>query len=598
MRKRERVFVVGGSDRIDRARVRRMAATVGALIVAVSSVATGSGSAERASTPWSAVPSPNSSGSGLTSVSCAGPTLCMAVGSEFSDLSGSVTQIDLWNGSTWSAVPSPNPLTPSNSPFPGGELSGVSCGSTTNCFAVGSSSGVVKQTLIESWNGTSWSIVSSPSVQGFLNGVSCSSAVACMALGAGASGQLFMSWNGVTWSVVPATTVPGGLNSVSCATPSSCLAVGTTAMSGPSSTLIESWNGTTWSSVTSPNVSPSVENTLSGVSCSGPTWCVAVGSYLKTFSSPVRTLIEAWNGSSWSIVPSVDPAGAQDVLNGVSCTGVSACTAAGFRLPGGPHPSQTLVESWNGQHWARIQSANTSPSNGDILNGVSCFGRLPMCFGVGLGREGFSFDLTLIESGEGAAPKPAKFVGAASGQVTCRVDASVLFSPPLTSSEGGTSVAVTGSLTSCAATTPGLTITSGKVSAPVQTAVLSCSSLMTGMPVSLDVSWKGRYDPPDLSFGGRASLVDSTVALTGEQSTTAGSGVFGYVAPGSGNSASVTGSFAASGPNGASAVAYTNLTPSQLTALCSPTPSRHPTGTPRPARGVKRLSLIGMVTIG
>ena len=409
----KRSSVVGGSGRIGWAPVRTMAVTVGAVVVAVSAVVVVSGSAEAVPAPWSVVASPNSQGNGLTSVSCARPTVCMSVGSEFSDISGSLTQTDLWNGSAWSVVPSPNPLTPGNSPFPGGRLTGVSCGSATNCVAVGSSSGGAEQTLIESWDGTSWSIAG-PSVPGYLNGVSCSSAVACMAVGAGGSGELFMSWNGVTWSVIPATTVPGGLNAVSCSAASSCTAVGTTATSGPSSTLIEAWNGTTWSPVSSPNVSPSVDNTLSGVACTGPTWCVAVGSYLATYSSPVRTLIENWNGAAWSIVASLDPPAAQDVLDGVACTGVSSCTAVGFRVLHGSHPTQTLVESWNGRRWVRIRSANSSPSNRDILNSVSCFGTPPMCFGVGLGHDGYSLDLTLIESGGGATAKPLTFVGAAS----------------------------------------------------------------------------------------------------------------------------------------------------------------------------------------
>ena len=54
---------------------------------------------------------------------------------------------------------------------------GVACVSTTNCYAVGIWIGQVPFTLVEHWNGTAWSIVSSPnpSLTGDneLNGVSC-----------------------------------------------------------------------------------------------------------------------------------------------------------------------------------------------------------------------------------------------------------------------------------------------------------------------------------------------------------------------------------------------------------------------------------------
>jgi hypothetical protein len=56
----------------------------------------------------------------------------------------------------WSIVPSPNPPV-----FNGVFFSGVSCLSTTKCFAVGGSP-APSTTLTEQWNGTSWSILPNP----------------------------------------------------------------------------------------------------------------------------------------------------------------------------------------------------------------------------------------------------------------------------------------------------------------------------------------------------------------------------------------------------------------------------------------------------
>ena len=64
----------------------------------------------------------------------------------------------------------------------------------------------LRRTLVESWNGTAWSVVASPSPSvAFLYGVSCPSARSCKAVGeyannSGAVRTLVESWNGTAWS--------------------------------------------------------------------------------------------------------------------------------------------------------------------------------------------------------------------------------------------------------------------------------------------------------------------------------------------------------------------------------------------------------------
>lgn len=140
--------------------------------------------------------------------------------------------------------------------------------------------------------------------------MSCSSAASCKAVGnysygtgSGASSlsrTLIESWNGKTWSVAsnPSPAV-AYLYGVSCSSATSCKAVGNYAMaSGLRRTLVESWNGATWSDVLNP--SPGVAY-LYGVSCSSPRSCKAVGNYAKSSGlSPTDPLVEFWNGTAWS----------------------------------------------------------------------------------------------------------------------------------------------------------------------------------------------------------------------------------------------------------------------------------------------------------
>jgi hypothetical protein len=69
-------------------------------------------------------------------------------------------------------------------------LSGVSCSSTTSCFAVGDArNGSTDRTLVKQLAGGRWSIVPSPNPTGaneaFLNAVTCArSAATCVAVGA------------------------------------------------------------------------------------------------------------------------------------------------------------------------------------------------------------------------------------------------------------------------------------------------------------------------------------------------------------------------------------------------------------------------------
>ena len=574
-----------------------------ALVVVGTSV--GSGVAG-ALVPWKIAASPNVSGedNALANVSCTGSTECMAVG--HSDANTTQTLIESWTGSGWSIVPSPSTSPTSNI------LDGVSCSGPLACTAVGSVEvGTDQQTLIESWNGSTWSIVPSPSpspTENTLLGVSCSDPTHCMAVGdAEMSATVFQtlteSWNGSTWSTVPSSDVSTSedntLAGVSCTSPTDCTAVGSDSTTVGGQTLVESWNGTAWSIVPSPNpVIPPFSvfgSFLSAVSCTSSTACMAVGDTNPNYRM-YQTLTESWNGTSWSIVPSPSPSEGPNpasFLGGVSCIDPSSCTAVGdsLGLSGGSLDSNTLIESWDGSTWSVVTSPNRGNPPADGLSGVSCVDPTN-CTAVG--QSGNRTSKTLVESLHGTPPK---FSGPAPGQVTCSLSAKVSFSPPLTNSGGSTTTTVKGVLTNCTATSPGLSITGGKLTGALSGPETGCSALGAGdVPGTVAIGWKGQYSPPDDSFAGKALLTDSTVSVTGEQEMTDGLGDVGFMVPGTGNSASTSGSFAGAGPNGASATVSSGQTASQLSTLCSPTPRTNKP--PKPAKGIKHLTLTGSVTIG
>lgn len=170
-------------------------------------------------------------GSYLLGVSCASGTACTAVG--YYDLSTGylATLAEVWNGSTWTIGTTPDPSTSLN------QLEAVSCTAATACTAVGSymGSASLQVTLGERWNGSSWTVqtTANPDLGSGdeLSGVSCHAARACTAVGSHDSNSLTLaeSWNGSTWT---AQTTPSrgtevsDLDSVSCTVAATCTAAG------------------------------------------------------------------------------------------------------------------------------------------------------------------------------------------------------------------------------------------------------------------------------------------------------------------------------------------------------------------------------------
>jgi hypothetical protein len=350
------------------------------LSLGLGTVLVGVSSASAVPTEWSYTKSPHGPGEqGLFGVSCVRLTMCVAAGRA----SDGGTLFESWNGSAWTVTPSPTP--PGHPTY----LGGVSCANSRFCVAAGydfGSSGT--QTAIETWNGTDWSVTPSPNVGGdYFYGVSCANPIFCIAVGRSVvsmneNAALIESWNGREWTVVssPDEGTTDYLYGVSCTSTTNCIADGWAGTSsGGAEGLIERWNGSSWSIMTSPNVGSVTE--LSAVSCASSVTCMAVGIAFE--SSPnLATVVESWNGSEWTIVPSPNPGNYDNILNGVSCISRKNCVAVGdYYNQSLSSPSQTMVESWNGDSLSVTSSPDHGP-NSNGLNAVSCADR-DDCVAVG-----------------------------------------------------------------------------------------------------------------------------------------------------------------------------------------------------------------------
>jgi hypothetical protein len=275
-----------------------------------------------------------------------------------------VTLILHWNGTSWSRVASPSPVT-------GDELAGVSATSPSNAWAVGGSSGVP---LILHWNGTRWSQVASPTAGTWpttLVAVSATSASNAWAVGSwydnGIDKTFTVHWNGTKWSRVNSPN-PGPsdnyavLNAVKATSGTNAWAVGQIA----TGSLILHWDGTRWSKVTTANYEDVYG--VGGVSASDA-WAVSQR-YSKSIQS-FRTLIVHWSGTSWSKVASPSVSAAQyNVLTAVSTASSANAWAVGsYGLAGNCYDftdCHTLTLHWNGSAWSKVASPNPPSSNSQL----------------------------------------------------------------------------------------------------------------------------------------------------------------------------------------------------------------------------------------
>ena len=317
---------------------------------------------------WSIVssPSPSSTSNILRGVACSSSSDCWAVGSYRTGTQNRFTQTlaEHWDGTSWSVITSAN-----TGPTQTNALQDVNCTSSSNCWAVGYYfNGTNDQTLSERWNGTSWSVITSPNAAANQDNVSvnltCVSNSDCWTVGFNNNGNFDQNgnaiyqpftehWDGAAWTVfsVPSISVTDNsfLGSVACISTSNCWAVGYDV----SGAMLDRWDGNSWTRQTSPTNGIVQYSQLLGVACPSSSQCWAVGST----DSPA-VLAARWDGNNWSIVGTqiAIGGGSDTAFLDVDCTSATNCWAVGQDMF-----AKASVQHWDGTAWARVYVPFTTP---------------------------------------------------------------------------------------------------------------------------------------------------------------------------------------------------------------------------------------------
>jgi hypothetical protein len=324
---------------------------------------------------------------------------------------GAKVLIDNWNGTAWSQVAVP--ATPGNTAL----LLGVSASSATDAWAVGRTQ--LNKSDFElvalHWNGTAWSV--SPGFATAISIISGASAVGVADISAGdayaignsaatAVGSL-AHWNGTAWSPV---TLPlpahansnTTLNAISADGPDDVWIVGTflDSANGQNETFSEHFNGTAWSVVPMPLVNSSNINAFfqfNGIKANSASDVWAVGDSGVVDVPGSQTLIEHFNGTAWSIVPSPSP-GSINFLSGVTTSNAANNVwAVGADTPAGTTNHQTLTLNWNGTTWNVVASPNTGSTDG--VGAVATNPGAAIVWAVGESGPPGSFNPLVLQNG-------------------------------------------------------------------------------------------------------------------------------------------------------------------------------------------------------
>ncbi len=242
------------------------------------------------------------------------------------NLSGPV--VEHWDGTRWKVFPSP----PFNAPGEGALLLAMTANSTNDIWTLGNvTKDGVAFNLFEHWDGTAWTPTIT-ALGGTLIAASSDAADDVWAVGfSGVSaidGSPFVGhYTGTAWQSAASPSM-GILNGVLALAPNNVWAVGSFVQvkNGPTLTLIEHYDGSEWSVVPSPNVGPnsmSQSNRLFGITAVSPTDIWAFGSYFAANGDgSQKTLLLHWDGTAWSIAPSPNPTKG-DLLSDVLFAGVA-----------------------------------------------------------------------------------------------------------------------------------------------------------------------------------------------------------------------------------------------------------------------------------
>jgi hypothetical protein len=273
-------------------------------------------------------------------------------------------------GPAWTSVPA----VPMPASGAGAVLRGVAALSEADVWAVGAWRDKTGHALVAHWDGTGWTVPTTPQPAGpqaaySLEAVDATAATDVWAAGAMAttagsttgSVPLVLHYDGTGWTAVPApgapAAEPGALNDVDMLSKVDGWAVGerVAADKGPQAQILR-WQAGRWAEVPLPRLN-AVASTLSSVYASGTADVWAVGSQTRLDGSQVALVLH-WDGVEWreGIVP-VPARGESEHLSSVAALPAGDVWAAG-RTCIGPLPAcRPLALRLTGGVWQRVPTA-------------------------------------------------------------------------------------------------------------------------------------------------------------------------------------------------------------------------------------------------
>jgi hypothetical protein len=253
------------------------------------------------------------------------------------------------------------------------ELYGVAAVAENDVWAVGASSTFTS--LIEHWDGTSWTVVPVPSgVSGSINGVSADSATDVWAVGD--LGGVALRWDGGAWSTIPLPDTHIRLESVAAISPTDVWAVGT----GGGRILLLHWDGVGFSMIRSNG------GDLVGVDALSSNDLWTVGGYAGV---PVA---RHWNGTRFKEY-ALPASNEWTTVADVAASSHSDVWAAGFDEPS--YTWVTLIYHMDGSAWSVVPSPNV-PNAHNYLYGVASDRATGQAWAVGDYTDAYPRQISLV----------------------------------------------------------------------------------------------------------------------------------------------------------------------------------------------------------
>ena len=245
--------------------------------------------------------------------------------------------------------------------------------------------------LFEHFNGSTWSVVTSPDTgyYGVINSLFAVSANNIWAVGsmqadpnAYNTDALVEHWDGSRWTIIPTNTpdtvASANLSAVAGTAANNVWFVGSyqDAVTNLTRTFIEHWDGHLMQPVASPNIDNTLADNLFSLSATTANDIWAVGQATSQQGNQA-TLTEHYDGAHWTIVPSPNanqnPGGTSaNWLNSVSATHSNDVWTVGNTQGPRQHPVYGLTEHYNGSAWQLMQGP-TSPGTSQALSMVFAF---------------------------------------------------------------------------------------------------------------------------------------------------------------------------------------------------------------------------------